>query len=56
MAAISSGILRDANLMNLKEIAQSELRREVFGFIIPNEEIIQCFKQCGIRSCSQIEE
>ena len=44
MANVSTGIVADANLPNLKEISQSEVRPEVPGFLVPGEEIIQCFK------------
>lgn len=44
MAGVSSGILGDANLMNLKEISNSSIRPEVSGFFVSGEEIIQAFQ------------
>lgn len=43
MANISSGILLDANLMNLKEIPAASVRPEVFGFFVSGEEVVQSF-------------
>lgn len=44
MANVSSGILGDANLFNLKEISASQIRPEVDSFFISGEEIVQCFQ------------
>ncbi len=44
MATISTGIVGDANLLNLKEIAPNNIRREIFDFLVPGEELIQCFQ------------
>ncbi len=44
MATISSGILGDSNLMNLKEIPFQKVRPEVSNFLVRGEEIIQCFQ------------
>ena len=44
MATVSSGILGDANLLNLKEMPASQIRSEAASFFVPGEEIIQCFK------------
>ena len=44
MATVSTGIVGDANLMNLKEIPVGNIRREVTMFLTPNEEIIQAFQ------------
>ena len=44
MASVNSGIVTDANFPNMKEISQQEIRSEVPGFLIPGEEIVQCFK------------
>ena len=44
MATVSSGILGDANLLNLKEMPASQIRSEAASFFVPGEEIVQCFK------------
>lgn len=44
MANVSSGILGDANLLNLKEISISQIRPEVGSFFVSGEEIVQCFQ------------
>lgn len=44
MATISTGIIGDANLINLKPILASDVRPEVFDFFVLEEDIIQCFK------------
>lgn len=44
MARVSSGILGDANVFNLKEISISQIRPEVDSFFVPGEEIVQCFQ------------
>lgn len=44
MASISSGIMADANLLNLKEISQEEIRKEVFEFLVADEQVVQSFK------------
>ena len=44
MANISNGIRGDANFLNLKEISINEIRTELLNLLIPEEEVIQCFK------------
>lgn len=44
MANISTGILGDSNLFNLKEIPFSKVRPEVADFLVCGEEIVQCFQ------------
>ena len=44
MAGVRSGIQLDANLMNLKEMSQNDIRKEVFELLVQGENIIQCFK------------
>lgn len=43
MASVSSGIVLDANLLNLKEISPSQIRPEVNDFMVDGEIIVQCF-------------
>ena len=47
MATISTGILGDSNLMNLKSVSVSQIRPEVSEILVPGEDIIQCF-QTGV--------
>lgn len=44
MATISTGILSDSNLMNLKSVSVSQIRPEVSEILVPGEDIIQCFQ------------
>ncbi len=44
MATINTGIRGDANLLNLKEISSNNVRREVLDFLVPGEELVQCFQ------------
>ena len=44
MANISSGILGDSNLLNLKEIPVTDVRPEVASFFVNGEQAVQCFK------------
>lgn len=44
MANISSGILGDSNLMNLKEMPISSVRSEVTGLLTTGEEIAQSYQ------------
>lgn len=44
MAKISSGIVGDGNLLNLKEIAPAQIRPEVQMFFVPGEELVQAFQ------------
>lgn len=44
MATMSSGILGDGNLLNLKPIAMSQVRSEVTDFFVSGETIVQCFQ------------
>ncbi len=39
MATVSSGILGDGNLLNLKPIAVSQVRSEITGFFVSGETI-----------------
>ena len=42
--AVHGGIIGDANLLNLKEISISGLRKEVAGFLKKDETIVQAFQ------------
>ena len=44
MANISSGILGDSNLLNLKEIPVTDMSSEVASFFVNGEQPVQCFK------------
>lgn len=44
MATVSTGILGDSNLMNLKSVSVSQIRPEVSEILVPGEDIIQCFQ------------
>ena len=44
MATVSSGILMDANIMNLKEIGIRDVRQEVPALLTQNEEIVSAFQ------------
>lgn len=44
MANISSGILGDSNLLNLKEIPVTDMRSEVASLFVNGEQAVQCFK------------
>lgn len=44
MSNVSSGILGDSNLLNLKEMPFSQVRPEVAGFMVDGEQLVQCFK------------
>ena len=44
MATVSTGIVGDANLLNLKEIPVGNIRQEVKMLLTANEEIIQAFQ------------
>lgn len=44
MANVSSGIIGDANIMNLKEIPVENIRPEVTMFLTPGENILQAFQ------------
>lgn len=44
MATISTCILGDSNLMNLKSVSVSQIRPEVSEILVPGEDIIQCFQ------------
>ena len=43
MANVSSGIVLDANLLNLKEIDSSKIRPEVKDLMVEGESTVQCF-------------
>ena len=45
MATMSSGILGDGNLLNLKPIAVSQVRSEVTDFFVSGETIVKCFQK-----------
>lgn len=44
MATVSTGIVGDANLLNLREISVEKIRPEVTTFLTSEEEIIQAFQ------------
>lgn len=44
MAGVSTGITFDANLLNLKEISEREVRPEIRKFLLNGEQLIQCFQ------------
>lgn len=44
MASVSSGIIVDANLANLKAINASDVRQEVPGLLVAGEEIVSAFQ------------
>lgn len=44
MAGVSSGIVLDANMINLKEITQAQIKPDTINFLVPGESIIQCFQ------------
>lgn len=44
MSTVSTGILGDANLFNLKPIDARQIRPEVYDFMVPGESIEQCFQ------------
>lgn len=44
MSTVSSGILGDSNLLNLKEISVSQIRPEVSSFLVNGEQVVQCFQ------------
>ena len=44
MATENSGIREDANFLNLKEIAQKQVKSEVNNMLVTGENIIQCFQ------------
>lgn len=44
MASVSSGIIMDANLMNLKAINTSGVRREVLDLLVQGESIVSAFQ------------
>lgn len=44
MATVSSGIIVDANLVNLKAINVSDVRQEVPGLLVAGEEIVSAFQ------------
>lgn len=44
MATVSTGIVGDANLLNLREISVEKIRPEVAMFLTSEEEIIQAFQ------------
>lgn len=44
MATVSSGIVMDANIMNLKAIKVSDVRKEVSSLLVGGETIISAFQ------------
>lgn len=44
MPTVSSGIIGDANLVNLKEIPIERIRSEINLFLVPGEGVIQAFQ------------
>ena len=44
MADISTGILADANFMNLKEISIDQVRKEAFDLFVENEKAVAAFQ------------
>ena len=44
MASVSSGIVLDSQLLNLKEISINEVRREVQALMLEDEQILHAFK------------
>ena len=44
MADISTGILADANFMNLKEISIDQVRKEAFDLFVENEQAVAAFQ------------
>lgn len=44
MATISTGILGDASVFNLKPIAVGQIRSEVHDLLVVGEEICECFQ------------
>lgn len=44
MATISSGIKLDSQLLNLKEISPSEVRKEAVQLLVPGEQVVSAFK------------
>ena len=44
MPAVSSGIIMDANIMNLKAIDPRDVRNEVPSLLVPGEQIVSAFQ------------
>lgn len=44
MATVSSDITLDANIMNLKAIRASDVRKEVSSLLLPDESIVSAFQ------------
>ena len=44
MATVSSGILAESNLINLRGISNAEIRPEVFGLLVEGEQAVAAFK------------
>lgn len=44
MADVHSGIRSDSNFLNLKQIDQNSIRREIFDFLVKGENIVDCFQ------------
>ena len=44
MPVIGSGIIGDSNTFNLKQIDLSKVRKEVFDFLVEDEDLIQAFE------------
>lgn len=44
MATVSSGIIMDANIMNLKAIDVRDVRNEVPALLVPGEQVVSAFQ------------
>lgn len=44
MATINSGIISDSQLLNLKEISATDVRKEAMALLVPGEEVVCAFK------------
>lgn len=44
MPVIGNGIIGDSNTFNLKQIDLSKVRKEVFDFLVADEDLIQAFE------------
>lgn len=44
MATVSSGILAESNLINLRGISNAEIRPEVFSLLVEGEQAVAAFK------------
>lgn len=44
MPNINTGIKKDSQLLNLKEISVSDIKKEVLQLVLPGEEVVAAFK------------